>query len=118
MQGGEPFDHGKEPNWRDESPHPLCQVTREQYPEPRTCLAMVDAQHCYLGHPANCRWLIDAMIDTERRALDAALDENDTGESETHWGVSPTHGGLTQHRGSAAQCNAPDCADAALDGAE
>lgn len=68
MQGGKPFDHGKEPGWRDQSPHQLCQVTREQYPEPRICHALVDDIRCHLGHPANCRWLIDSMLAQEMKS--------------------------------------------------
>ena len=74
MQGEKPFDSGTEPVWRDETPHPLCGVTRERYPEPRLCSATMPGMRCHLGHPANCRWLVDSMV----AALAAATPEEPT----------------------------------------
>lgn len=62
MQRGKPFDPVKEPVWRDESPHLLCGVTRDQYPASRDCSALTETERCYLGHPANCRWYIESMV--------------------------------------------------------
>jgi hypothetical protein len=61
---GKPFDYGNEPNWRDESPHELCQTMRADYPEPRACSAFANETRCHLGHPANCHWLVDSMVAT------------------------------------------------------
>lgn len=47
-------------DWDDLSPHPICRVKIEQYPEPRKCKA--DGDLCRLGHPANCRAYIDARL--------------------------------------------------------
>jgi hypothetical protein len=62
MQRDRPHDPGKEPGWGDLTPRPLCQTTRAEYPEPRTCLAFAEDQICHLGHPANCRWLIESSV--------------------------------------------------------
>jgi hypothetical protein len=64
------FDYGKEPYWSDLTPHPACNVTREQYPDPRPCAYGYDARICHLGHPANCRWLVDC--DMHETALAAS----------------------------------------------
>lgn len=68
MQGDQPFDSGREPQWRDETPHPLCQVTRGDYPEPRACAAEATTRRCHLGHPANCRWLVESMVANAARS--------------------------------------------------
>jgi len=70
----EGFASWKTPYWADQTPHPLCHVTRDQYPDPRTC-AFVHSDPfddgyvgpCHLGHPANCRAFVNTQMEDERR---------------------------------------------------
>lgn len=49
------------PNWRDLTPDPACNVTLDQYPEPRACAVADGVGVRHLGHPANCRLYADMV---------------------------------------------------------